>query len=197
MRMRTRRRRRRRRRSLERLLHLQRGPHGPLGVVLVGDRRAEQGHDGVADDLVDPAAEAGDVGGQPLEAAVDQVLDLLGVAASRHSAVNPTRSANSTVTTRRSSAGPQGVPADRAEPGPVGHHGRARRAPHRARILARPSSSRRTAGSPPGRTPLRVADAVPRCPSDLCVRDSPLEGDRARRGHSRAAPPVHPWKVRQ
>ena len=53
----------------ERALHPQRGPHGPLGVVLVGHRRAEQGHDGVADDLVDPPAEARDVGDQPLEAA--------------------------------------------------------------------------------------------------------------------------------
>ena len=41
----------------QRLLHPQRGPHRPLGVVLVGHRRAEQGHDRVADDLVDPAAE--------------------------------------------------------------------------------------------------------------------------------------------
>ena len=46
----------------ERALHLQRGPHGALGVVLVGDRRAEQRDDRVADDLVDPAAEGGDVG---------------------------------------------------------------------------------------------------------------------------------------
>ncbi len=64
----------------QRLLHAQAGAHGALGVVLVGDRRAEEGEDGVADDLVDPAAEVGDVGGEPLEAAVDQVLDLLGVA---------------------------------------------------------------------------------------------------------------------
>ncbi|MEZ5143064.1 MAG: hypothetical protein R2726_11175 [Acidimicrobiales bacterium] len=61
-------------------LHPQRGPHCPLGIVLVGDRRSEQGQDGVAHDLVDLAAERGDVGGEPLEAAVDQVLDLLGVA---------------------------------------------------------------------------------------------------------------------
>ena len=66
--------------SAERLLHAQRGPHGPLGVVLVGDRRTEQGDDGVADDLVDPAAEGVDVGHEPLEAVVDQVLHLLGVA---------------------------------------------------------------------------------------------------------------------
>ena len=65
--------------EVERLLHPQGGPDGPLGVVLVGDRRAEQGDDGVADDLVDPAAEGIDVGDEPLEAAVDQVLDLLRV----------------------------------------------------------------------------------------------------------------------
>ena len=69
--------------SRDRLLHAQRGAHRPLGVVLVGHRRAEQGDDGVADDLVDPPAEGGDVVHQPLEAAVDEVLHLLGVAASR------------------------------------------------------------------------------------------------------------------
>ena len=41
----------------ERLLHPQRGPDRPLGVVLVGDRGAEQGDDLVADDLVEAAAE--------------------------------------------------------------------------------------------------------------------------------------------
>ncbi len=61
------------------LLHAQRGPHRPLGVVLVGHRRAEQGDDGVAHDLVDPPAERGDVADEALEARVDQVLDLLGV----------------------------------------------------------------------------------------------------------------------
>ena len=54
-----------------------RGPHGALGVVLVGDRGAEQGDDRVADDLVDLPAERRDVRGQPLEAAVDEVLDVL------------------------------------------------------------------------------------------------------------------------
>ena len=87
----------------ERLLHAQRGPHGPLGVVLVGDRRAEQGDDGVADDLVDPAAERGRCRATSRsKQRVDQVLDLLGVGRSL-SAVKPTRSANSTVATRRSS----------------------------------------------------------------------------------------------
>ena len=60
-------------------MHPERGPDRPLGVVLVGDGRAEQGHDLVADDLVEPAAEGGDVGDEPLEAAVDEALDLLGV----------------------------------------------------------------------------------------------------------------------
>ena len=42
----------------ERLLHAQRGAHRPLGVVLVRGRRAEERDDRVADDLVDPSAEA-------------------------------------------------------------------------------------------------------------------------------------------
>ena len=67
--------------ALHRLLHAERGAHGPLGVVLVGDRRAEQGDDLVADDLVEPAAEGGDVGDEPLEAVVDQTFDLLGIGA--------------------------------------------------------------------------------------------------------------------
>ena len=61
------------------LVEAQRGPDGPLGVVLVGDGRPEQGDDGVAHDLVDPAAERRDLRGQPFEAPVDQVLDPLRV----------------------------------------------------------------------------------------------------------------------
>src|SRR5262249_57880732 len=63
----------------ERALHLERGPYRPLGVVLVGDWRSEEGDDGVADDLVDLATEGGDVCDQPFEAAVDEVLDVLGI----------------------------------------------------------------------------------------------------------------------
>ena len=63
----------------DRSLHAQRCPHGPLGVVLVGDGRAEQGDDGVTEDLVDPAPEAGHVLHQALEQPVDERLDLLGV----------------------------------------------------------------------------------------------------------------------
>ena len=64
----------------QRLEHLQGGPYGPVGVVLVGDRGAEHGHDGVAENLVDPAAVRGDVVGQGGEHGVDEVLDLLGIA---------------------------------------------------------------------------------------------------------------------
>ena len=49
-------------------LHPQRCSHGALGVVLVGDRGAEQGHDGVAEDLVDSPTEAGHVRHEALEA---------------------------------------------------------------------------------------------------------------------------------
>ena len=56
----------------ERRLHPQRRPHRPLGVVLVGDGRAEQGDDGVAEQLVDAPAERLDVGDEALEARLDR-----------------------------------------------------------------------------------------------------------------------------
>ncbi len=60
-------------------LHAQRGADGALRVVLVGDRGPEQGEDAVADDLVDPTPELGDVGDQELEPGVDQPLHPFGV----------------------------------------------------------------------------------------------------------------------
>ncbi len=56
-----------------------RGAHGALGVVLVRDRRAEQRDERVADHLVHLTAERRDLDREPLEAAVDEVLDLLRV----------------------------------------------------------------------------------------------------------------------
>ena len=64
---------------LERLLHLQRGAHTALGVVLVRDRHAEARDERVADDLVELAAERAHVGDEPLERAVDEVLHVLGI----------------------------------------------------------------------------------------------------------------------
>ena len=57
----------------------ERGAHGPLRVVFVGDRRTEQGEDRVTDDLVDLPAERSDICHEALEAVVDQVLQLLGI----------------------------------------------------------------------------------------------------------------------
>ena len=59
------------------LLHGQRGPHGPFSVVFVGERRPEEGHDGVPQNLVDPAPELHDVTHQPFETPVHQGLNLL------------------------------------------------------------------------------------------------------------------------
>jgi hypothetical protein len=50
-----------------RRLHPRRGAHGPLGVVLVRGRGAEDRHQPVAGELVDVAAELGDGGGERRE----------------------------------------------------------------------------------------------------------------------------------
>jgi hypothetical protein len=63
------------------------GPDGPLRVVLAGDRGAEQGHDGVPDELLDRAAvafqlpaQAGIVGSQDPADVLDDADDLALVA---------------------------------------------------------------------------------------------------------------------
>jgi hypothetical protein len=62
-------------------LHRQRGVDGPAGVVVVGDRRPEQRHHGVADELVDRAASPDDLLDEPPEAGRRDVADLLRVEA--------------------------------------------------------------------------------------------------------------------
>ena len=64
----------------DRVDELEAGPHRPLGVVLVGDRRAPDGHDRVADELLDRAAVAGDHLTGKLEVAGQGVAHLLRVA---------------------------------------------------------------------------------------------------------------------
>src|SRR3984893_11868539 len=64
-------------------LHAQRRPHRSFGVVFVGERGTEQGDDGVADDLVDSAAEIGDIAHEPLETPIDELLHVLRVGALR------------------------------------------------------------------------------------------------------------------
>ena len=62
------------------LLHLERRVAGAHGVVLVGDRRAEQRHDPIAHDLVDGALVAVDRLHHPLEHGIEQLPRLLGIA---------------------------------------------------------------------------------------------------------------------
>ena len=63
---------------------VERGPHRALGVVLVRDRRAPDGHDGVADELLDRAAVALDRPRGRVEVAESSSRVLLGVARLRH-----------------------------------------------------------------------------------------------------------------
>ena len=65
--------------ALHRLLDGQGGMTGPLGMVLVGQGGAEEGHHPVAGELVDGALVAVDLGHQDLEAPVHDLVDLLGV----------------------------------------------------------------------------------------------------------------------
>ena len=58
---------------------LEAGPDGTLGVVLLRDRCAPDRHDGVADELLDDPAVAGDDGTGEVEVAREELSHLLGV----------------------------------------------------------------------------------------------------------------------
>ena len=89
--------------GLDRVDELERGADGALGVVLVGDRRAPDRHDRVADELLDrPAVQLHDLG-RGLEVAAEELADRLGVAV-LGDVVKPTRSVKRTVTRRRSAS---------------------------------------------------------------------------------------------
>jgi hypothetical protein len=66
--------------AAHRRLHAERGIAGARGMVLVGDRRAEEGHDPVAHDLVHQAFVAVDRLQHALENGIEQASRLLGVA---------------------------------------------------------------------------------------------------------------------
>ena len=53
--------------------------NGALGVVLVRDRRAEHGHHGIADELLDDPAVSGDHLARGIEVAGQELADLLGI----------------------------------------------------------------------------------------------------------------------
>ena len=63
---------------------LERGTDGPLGVVLVRDRRAPQGHHRVADELLDDPTVTLHHLAREIEVAGQQLTDVLGVAALGH-----------------------------------------------------------------------------------------------------------------
>ena len=64
---------------LEGALDAERGVDGPLRMVLVGDRRAEERHDAVTEELVHRALVAVDLGQHELERALHQRVHVLGV----------------------------------------------------------------------------------------------------------------------
>ncbi len=151
----------------ERLLHLQRGSHRPLGVVLMRDRGTKQGDDRVPHDLVDLAAERLDVGDQPFEASVDEVLHVFGIrglgeGGEAHEVGEHHRGNPPLVGSLH-----QTVAASRAESGVVGRAGTARRTGHGARIEGSGRSS-------PGRT-ARVRRSGPVAGKELSrVPDMPI-----------------------
>ena len=169
----------------ERLLHLDRRPHGALGVVLVGDRRPEQRHQRVADDLVDLAAERLHVGRDRGEATVDEVLDALGIGglgvAREPDEVREQDGGHPALV----GPGDEGLPARGAEPG-VGRRRRATgRALHvRQRTGPEPAGTEGCAGA--GRCRSGRADAGCQDGHDsptACPHDCPDWPDwRGRRG---------------
>ncbi len=111
---------------IERLVHLQGGTDRPVGIVLVRDRRAEEGQDGVAEDLVDGPPERLDVDDQPLERGVDQPFEALRVEMLRQRRVadhvGEQHGDHPPLLGRR---GHDLVPAERAEPRTVGQRSQA------------------------------------------------------------------------
>ncbi len=86
---------------LEGALDAERGAHGPLRMVLVGDRRAEERHDAVTEELVHRALVPVDLGQHELERVRHERVHVLGVEPGE-SAVKPETSTKRTVTCLRS-----------------------------------------------------------------------------------------------
>ena len=121
---------------------LERHPHGPLGVVLLRDGRPPHGHDGVADELLDRAAVALDRPAGGVEVAGQKLAHLLGSRRPER-AVNPTRSAKSTDTIRRSVVG-----GGAARRGPERRRRSSRRTGRQARSRRRTRGRRATSSAP-------------------------------------------------
>ncbi len=142
---------------------LQGGAHRPLGVVLVARRRAPDGHDRVADELLDRAAVALDDAPGQVEVAREQVADLLRVAllGERGEAdhVGEEDGDEAALGDDRD----RGLGPRRGRPDP-GRPRRPRASPHTRRRTSRPP------GWPPRRS-RRRPPAAPRTRGRTCARD--------------------------
>ena len=174
----------------QRLLDRQGGADGAPRMVLVGDGRAEQRHEAVAHELGDRSLVAVDRLQHQLEAAPDQGVRLFGIEALGER-VEPTTSANSTVTCLRSpssaergrrifSARCRGVYAWGRRPSrPLSAAGRSARTDLRTAC-----KSARSVGSTVHR-PGRLWVTLPRSP----CRTSPRQGSPHRRSGSSSIDP--------
>jgi hypothetical protein len=98
-------------------------PHAPLGVVLVRDGGAEDGHDGVADELLDRAAEPLDLGLRARVVALEAGTDVLGVGRLRGGGEADEvdeEHRDDLALLARGRLGDERLGADHAEAGPVG-----------------------------------------------------------------------------
>jgi hypothetical protein len=135
------------------------GPDRPLGVVLVGHRRAEQGHHGVADELLHRSPEAFQVGPEALVVGGEHTSDVLDV-----QALGPAGEADQVAEQHADplallpaggGRGGQRRRAGQAEPGPLGVVLAAATADRHDRIVAEAATGRAGTGPRPGRRPCR------------------------------------------
>ena len=115
-------------------LHLERAPNGAFGVVLVGDRRAEQRDERIADKLVDAAAVPLDVRGERGETPVDEVFDAFRIGRLGERREPDEVAEEHCDDAALVGAGDQRLSANRTEVGTLGRGGAARRAVHGPRI---------------------------------------------------------------
>ena len=121
---------------VHRQLHREAGADGALGVVLVGDRGAEDRHHVVADVLVDAAAVAGDLLAEAAQGPVDHRLHRLRDPCARRKPCSP----RGRRTARWPFGAPRAVPRQRTG---GGRRGGRRRLAGRARCRSRCRNSRR------------------------------------------------------
>ncbi len=162
---------------VDRLDQIERRPNGALGVLLGGHRSAPHRHHGVADELLDHTAVAGDHRSGDVEVAGEQLTNLLRIADS-DSGVKPTRSQNSTEHMRRSATGSSanGVVGAARQGSPAGRPTR-RHSRHRSACRARRRHRRRGMRPAALLRSHRRSSCRRRCPPHT-VRNAPLSPPR-------------------